>query len=472
MLKKRARLSVLLYLTADVITSVVAYFAAIYLRFMLEVVPNTKGMFPLRQYLYLVPFIAILWPIIFRVNGLYRLRRGRSRVEEVFAIVTGVGLGTLVMLATVNYMQVYGRTTFELSHWMLVLFFAANVSLTSIGRQVMRYFTELAWKHGKDLFRILIVGAGDVGQNVAARIQRHSELGFSIKGFLDDDPAKRDKSLLGIPVIGPTDEFDRLAAAREFDVAYVALPIDAHKKILHLVNTASQECVEVRIVPDLLQFLAIRTSLEDLDGLPIINPHDTPLKGWNSVMKRLMDIAAATAALVVLTIPFALIAALIKLTSRGPIFYKQERMGMDGRRFQIYKFRSMQADAEKDTGPIWAVQDDPRRTRLGAFLRAWSLDELPQFYNVLVGDMSLVGPRPERPTFVEEFKEKIPQYMLRHKVRSGITGWAQVHGWRGNTSIEKRIEYDLYYIENWSLKLDLRIIWLTLRRGLRHRNAY
>ncbi len=167
-----------------------------------------------------------------------------------------------------------------------------------------------------------------------------------------------------------------------------------------------------------------------------------------------------------------IIAILVKLSSRGRVFYKQERMGMDGRRFRIYKFRSMVADAEKDTGPIWTAPNDPRRTRIGSFLRKHSLDELPQFFNVLRGDMSLVGPRPERPVFVEEFKQRIPQYMLRHKVRSGITGWAQVHGWRGNTSVEKRIEYDLYYIENWSLVLDIRILYLTIRRGLRHRNAY
>ncbi|MBI2838632.1 MAG: undecaprenyl-phosphate glucose phosphotransferase [Acidobacteria bacterium] len=472
MLKRRARITVFLFASADLLSSILAYLLSIYLRFTLQVVPNTKGMFPIRQYLYLVLFMVAVWPLIFRVHGLYRLRRGRSRIEEVFSIVTSVGLGILIMLATVNYMQVYGRTTFELSHWMLVIFFFANVILTTVGRQLLRYLMELAWKQGKNLLQILIVGAGDVGQNVGERILRHSELGYKIKGYLDDDPRKAGTEYHGIPVIGTTDQFDQIARERSIDLAYIALPIEAHKKILRIVNLASHECLEVRIVPDLLQFMAIRTSLEDIDGMPIINPHDTPLKGWNSVTKRLMDIVFSAAALVGLAIPFGVIAALIKLTSRGPVFYAQERMGMDGGKFMIYKFRSMQDDAEKETGPVWARKDDPRRTGIGSFLRKYSLDELPQFYNVLRGDMSLVGPRPERPNFVEEFKEKIPQYMLRHKVRSGITGWAQVHGWRGNTSIEKRIEYDLYYIENWSLKLDIRILWLTLRRGMRHRNAY
>ena len=206
--------------------------------------------------------------------------------------------------------------------------------------------------------------------------------------------------------------------------------------------------------------------------MPIINPHDTPLKGWNSVMKRFMDIIVSSIALVLLAVPFIVIAIAIKLSSRGGVVYKQERMGMDRKKFMIYKFRSMHEDAEKETGPVWASKDDSRRTWLGTFLRKFSVDELPQFFNVLVGDMSLVGPRPERPNFVEEFKEKIPQYMLRHKVKSGMTGWAQVHGWRGNTSVAKRIEYDLYYIENWSLTLDFRILWLTLRRGIYDPNAY
>jgi exopolysaccharide biosynthesis polyprenyl glycosylphosphotransferase len=219
-------------------------------------------------------------------------------------------------------------------------------------------------------------------------------------------------------------------------------------------------------VPDLLQFITLRARLEDLDGLPIININDVPLQGFNAWLKRAIDVALSATALVVLSIPLAIIALLVKTTSRGAIFYAQERMGLDGRAFTVYKFRSMYEDAESASGPIWAREDDPRATPLGKWLRKLDLDELPQFWNVLRGDMSIVGPRPERPFFVEQFKHKIPQYMLRHKVKAGITGWAQVNGWRGNTSLEKRIEYDLYYIENWSVSLDLKIMWLTVFRGL------
>jgi exopolysaccharide biosynthesis polyprenyl glycosylphosphotransferase len=232
-----------------------------------------------------------------------------------------------------------------------------------------------------------------------------------------------------------------------------------------------KECVEVRLVPDILQYAALNATLEDVDGTPVINLSQVPLEGWSSLVKRVVDIAIAGAALLVLLPLLPLVAAAIWLEDRGPIFYRQERMGLDGKSFLILKLRSMRVDAEATTGPVWATRNDPRRTRVGELLRRWSIDELPQLWNVLRGDMSIVGPRPERPTFVHEFKHKLPQYMIRHRVRAGITGWAQVHGWRGNTSIKKRLQYDLYYIENWSLGLDFKILWMTLRHGLRH-NAY
>jgi exopolysaccharide biosynthesis polyprenyl glycosylphosphotransferase len=225
-------------------------------------------------------------------------------------------------------------------------------------------------------------------------------------------------------------------------------------------------------VPDLLQVIALRARLEDLDGVPVININDVPLQGFNSAVKRSIDIAISSVALLCVAIPVAIVALLVRLTSRGPVFYRQDRTGLDGKSFSIVKFRSMFDDAERETGPVWTVPGDPRVTPLGRFLRRSNLDELPQLWNVLRGDMSIVGPRPERPHFVEQFKHRIPQYMLRHKVKAGLTGWAQVNGWRGNTALEKRIEYDLYYIENWSVRLDLKIMWLTLIRGFFHKHAY
>jgi Undecaprenyl-phosphate glucose phosphotransferase len=252
----------------------------------------------------------------------------------------------------------------------------------------------------------------------------------------------------------------------------VALPLDEHVKMVSLVENANREIVDIKVVPDLLQMLSLRARLEDLDGLPIINIHDVPLRGFNALVKRAMDVALAGVSLIVLAIPMAVIAILLRVTSPGAALFRQERMGLDGKPFYVWKFRSMYDGAERSSGPVWAIEDDPRCTPLGRFLRRSNLDELPQLWNVLKGDMSLVGPRPERPFFVDQFKQRIPQYMLRHKVRAGLTGWAQVNGWRGNTSIEKRIEYDLYYIENWSIMLDVKIMWLTLVKGFFHRHAY
>ena len=240
--------------------------------------------------------------------------------------------------------------------------------------------------------------------------------------------------------------------------------------MLGLVEATNREGVDVHVVPDLLQFIALRARLENLDGVPIISLNDVPLRGFNSVLKRATDVAISAAALAALAAPFAIVALLIRRTSKGPVLYRQERMGLDGRAFDVYKFRSMYEGAEDATGPVWARDDDPRCTPVGSWLRRFDIDELPQLWNVFKGDMSIVGPRPERPYFVAQFKHRIPQYMLRHKVKAGITGWAQVNGWRGNTSLEKRIEYDLYYIENWSVALDLKIMWLTLVRGI-HRHA-
>ena len=251
----------------------------------------------------------------------------------------------------------------------------------------------------------------------------------------------------------------------------MALPAEEHIKLLGLIELTSRECIDVKVVPDLLQFIALRARLEDLDGLPVININDVPLQGMHAWVKRGLDFTLSAAALVVLALPLALVAAIIRWSSPGPVFFRQERMGLDGKAFTVYKFRSMRVDAEASTGPIWADPDDARATTVGRWLRRFDIDELPQLWNVLRGDMSLVGPRPERPFFVEQFKHRLPQYMLRHKVKAGITGWAQVNGWRGNTSLEKRLEYDLYYIENWSVTLDIKIILLTLVRGLFQRGV-
>jgi Undecaprenyl-phosphate glucose phosphotransferase len=299
----------------------------------------------------------------------------------------------------------------------------------------------------------------------------HRELGFKLLGFIDDRAVGDHIGYRGLPLLGTLGDADEIIRRERIDHLYVALPLEEHVKMLGLVEVTNREGVDLHVVPDLLQFIALRARLENLDGVPIISLNDVPLRGFNSILKRAIDIAISGTVLLCTSVLFGGIAILIRATTRGPVYYRQERMGLDGKAFQVLKFRSMYEGAEDETGPIWARDNDPRCTPIGRWLRLFDLDELPQLWNVLRGDMSIVGPRPERPYFVEQFKHRIPQYMLRHKVKSGITGWAQVNGWRGNTSLEKRIEYDLYYIENWSVGLDLKIMWLTLVRGLQ-KHAY
>jgi Undecaprenyl-phosphate glucose phosphotransferase len=473
MVRRYNRLLVLFYVVTDALLAIWAFVLAYVIRFESGLIPVTRGYPPIEQYFNILPFVTVLTPLAFQLQGIYRLRRGRSRVDDFFAVLVGTILAVVfIVLSTLVYQAYYAseaeraRGAFQVSQIVWGLFLVLNVGFTYFSREFVRELLERRWRAGIGLKRILIAGAGDLGRMVADRILQHRELGYQVVGFLDDRAGGDHIGYRGLPLLGTLDELGEIAQRERVDHLYVALPLEEHTKLLNLMEIASRECIDVKVVPDLLQFIALRARLEDLDGLPIINVNDVPLQGVNSWIKRVIDVALSGAAVALLAIPFGIIAALVRLTSPGPVFYRQERMGLDGKGFTVYKFRSMYIGAEDTTGPIWARDDDPRATPIGRWLRRLDLDELPQFLNVLKGDMSIVGPRPERPFFVEQFKHRIPQYMLRHKVKAGITGWAQVNGWRGNTSLEKRIEYDLYYIENWSVTLDLKIMWLTLVRGL------
>jgi Undecaprenyl-phosphate glucose phosphotransferase len=473
------RLLVTFHVLSDAALGVSAFILAYALRFHTGVIPVTKGIPPLRQYLNVLPFVALLVPLGFHLQGLYRLRRGRSRVDDFFAVFVGSILAVVFGIVATLYVQTYFATTaarqrgaFEVSQAAWALFLCLNVILTFASRELVREVLERRWRAGMGLKRILIAGAGELGRLVADKIIEHRELGYQIVGFVDDRGSGDHLGYRGLPLLGSIEEAADISTRESVDHLYIALPPEQHVQMLQLIESTSRECVDVKVVPDLLQVIALRARLEDLDGIPVINVNDVPLQGFNSLIKRSIDIAISATTLALLSIPLGILALLVKVSSRGPVLFRQERMGLDGKSFTIVKFRSMFNDAERHTGPVWAVADDPRVTALGRFLRRSNLDELPQLWNVLRGDMSLVGPRPERPHFVEQFKHKIPQYMLRHKVKAGLTGWAQVNGWRGNTPLEKRIEYDLYYIENWSVRLDLKIMWLTLLKGFFHKHAY
>jgi Undecaprenyl-phosphate glucose phosphotransferase len=473
MVKRHNRLLVAFHVVTDAVLAMVAFVLAYVIRFETGLIPITRGVPPLEQYLNVLPFIALIVPLGFHFQGLYRLRRGRSRIDDFFNVLVGSIFAVVLGIVATLYFQAYYATqaqrevgAYEVSRAVWGIFLLCNIALGYLSRKFIREALERRWLAGVGLRRILIAGAGDLGRVVADRILEHRELGYQIVGFVDDKAGGDHLGYRGLPLLGSLAEAADIVANEKIDDLYVALPLEEHMKLLDLVESTSREGVDVKVVPDLLQFIALRARLEDLDGVPVINLNDVPLQGVSAFIKRSLDIVISAGALTLMAVPGLIISLMIKRTSQGPVFYAQERMGLDGKQFTVYKFRTMPVDAESETGPIWADENDRRVTRVGRFLRRHDLDEWPQFWNVLTGEMSIVGPRPERPFFVEQFKHRIPQYMLRHKVKAGITGWAQVNGWRGNTSLEKRIEYDLYYIENWSVTLDIKIMWLTLIRVL------
>ena len=475
MIHRRHRITAAFYFAGDLVATLAAFVAAFALRFEVQVVPLVKNPPDFLRYLELVPAVLVLWPVVYYFHGLYQIRGGRSRVDEVLTLAMATVVATLLLSGFTTWYRPSvapgSLEYFTYSRAFLALFAVTDLLFVAGGRLLIRGAVRRFHLRGPNRQHILVVGAGALGREITGKLLLHRDLGLEVIGFLDDDPGKVGSLVDGVPVVGALKDLETVLAERTVDQVFVALPMEAYRKMMRVLQQVGKECVEVRLVPDILQYATLNATLEDIDGTPVINLSQVPLEGLSSLVKRLMDVAIAACALAVL-LPFLPVVALaIWLEDRGPVFYRQERMGLDGRSFQILKFRSMQVNAEATTGPVWAIRNDPRRTRAGEFLRRFSIDELPQLWNVLTGDMSIVGPRPERPTFVHEFKHKLPQYMLRHRVKAGITGWAQVHGWRGNTSVKKRLQYDLYYIENWTLKLDLKILWMTLRHALRH-NAY
>jgi exopolysaccharide biosynthesis polyprenyl glycosylphosphotransferase len=462
MIKQYVRRQATILIAVDIAATLFALATAWFVRFRLGVIPVTKGIPGSTAYWRLIPILAVLWPVVYSFHGLYRPRRGRSRSEEAFVIFTATALAVVMLAGIATFYR-----AFSYSRLVLVLFFAADVPLVVLGRLLVRSRWEAKWRSGVGVKRAVVVGAGRLGRSVVDRLVDHPEAGMAACALLDDEPSLHGGEYRGVPIAGPASAAAAWISGGRAETVFLALPLEAHRRTLEIVAATARAGGEVRVVPDLLQHITFRAGLEDWDGLPVVHLTETPVSGWSGLVKRGLDVMLSAAGLVVLLPVLPIVALIIRMTDGGPVLYAQERMGLDGRPFRMWKFRTMRVNAEEETGAVWATADDPRRTPIGRFLRRWSFDELPQLYNVLRGDMSLVGPRPERPEFVEEFKERFPQYMLRHRVRSGMTGWAQVHGWRGNTSLAKRIEYDLFYIENWTIALDVRILWMTLVKDLR-----
>jgi putative colanic acid biosynthesis UDP-glucose lipid carrier transferase len=345
---------------------------------------------------------------------------------------------------------------------------AATVATRVSVRLVLRRLRE----RGHNLRHIVIVGAGTLGRTIAERLQGAPWAGFNVVAFYDDDPAKEGTGVAGTKVAGSADRVADDVKRGGIDQVWIALPLRADLRIRAVLAALQTETVEVRFVPDIYNFTLLHHSMTEIAGLAVINLTDSPLHGVNAVAKALEDLLLAAIFLVLASPLMLAIAIGVKRSSPGPVFYRQERVTWNGERFSMLKFRTMPAGVEADSGPVWANPAQQRATPFGAFLRRWSLDELPQFINVLRGDMSIVGPRPERPEFVARFRQEIPGYMQKHLVKAGITGWAQVNDLRGDTDLRARIQYDLYYIENWSVWFDLRIIAMTIGHVIKSRNAY
>jgi exopolysaccharide biosynthesis polyprenyl glycosylphosphotransferase len=470
MIETRHRTLASIYLVNDAIAAGLAIVAAWFLRFETPLIPVTKGYQSLETYARLLPVVCVVFPLAFAVQGLYRIRPARGRAEEWIGVAAGSVVGTIVLSGILLWFRPAESQIVPYSRATLAIFFACVTVFAIAGRSVVRAIVVRRHRAGKDLDRIVIAGSGELARAVLERMRAHGEnLGYEIVGYLRNGDVGE---LPQLECLGSLAEAESVIREREIDHVFVAMPHASSAAMMSLLDTLVRSCVSIHVVPDLLQFMVLRSRVEDIDGLPTINLSETPLEGGSRFVKRAFDLAVAGTALVVLSPVMLLIALLVWIEDRGPVLYRQVRMGLDGKPFEMLKFRSMRVGAEQQTGAVWAAKDDPRRTRVGGFIRAWSLDELPQLWNVLVGEMSVIGPRPERPEFVEHFRAEFPHYMLRHKVRAGMTGWAQVHGWRGNTSIRMRIEHDLYYIENWSLLLDVKILFLTVIHGLRHENAY
>jgi len=464
-LKANARLFEQLTLVGDLLLIAACWVLAYYLRFYLSPIPVYRGIPPLAPYLYLLGPIVVVWAAAFRAFGLYRPRRLGSHLSEWVDIGKASTLGSLVLVAIMTF---FFRPQ-EFSRLVIVYFWVLSIVSVSLSRAAFREALRLARRRGYNLRHALIVGSGELAESVIERLRLRPDVGIHVLGVVGDD-----KGGLGPQTkwLGSYADVRRVLDSQDVDQVILAIPHEDAARLPMLVNAIGDDPVTIHVVPDIIRFASLRGGIEDFEGVPFIHLRESPLHGWNRVLKRGFDLVAGTLVLIAAAPFMAAIALAVRLGSRGPVLYRQGRMGLDGQRFSMLKFRTMPVDAEARTGPVWAKPDDPRRTALGAFLRRSSLDELPQLFNVLRGEMSLVGPRPERPVFVEEFRRKIPGYMLRHKVKAGITGWAQVNGWRGNTSLERRIEYDLYYIERWSLGFDLKILWLTFLRIFRGENAY
>lgn len=452
----------LVFLASDLFVTALAWFVAYWLRFTLF--PAQHGVPNIVLLVEGLPFVLLMAAIAYRVCGLYEIHRLRELPRELGEVCKAGGLLFLLSIAS----TFYRRDMYE-SRLALGLFPLIDVALLIVVRRALWSALTHLRSRGLNRARALIVGNGRLGRMVAETIANHAWTALEVVGFVDHPTAVDGESRRRL---GDLDQLAEVIARYDVDHVFVALPLSRYSELPEVYRALSDMLVEVQLVPETPQLAGMRLRTLEIDDLAFLSLRANPHQGWHKIIKRGTDLVVGTAALIAFAPLMALLAILIKLTSRGPVLYRQPRTGLGGEAFNMLKFRSMHLDAEQNSGPVWASAEDPRCTALGQFMRAHSLDELPQLFNVIVGNMSLVGPRPERGVFVERFRNEMPNYFQRHQVKAGMTGWAQVNGWRGNSSLRRRLQFDLYYVAHWSWWFDLKILWLTIWCGFGNRHAY
>lgn len=432
--------------------------------------PQT-GVLPARFYFAMLVWIVPLYLVLYTFFNLYTPKRVQQRRYEFANICKANAIGLLI-ITLVSFVLKKNPFFNNFSTRMVFYFFAVNIVAETLERNFIRYVLHSMRSRGYNQKHILLIGYSRAAEGFIDRVLSNQEWGYQIKGILDDN-SKPGREYRGIQVLGSTRELVDILAQNMLDEIAITLSLGEYAKLERLVAACEKSGVHTKFIPDYNHVISTRPYMEDLQGLPVINIRHVPLNApLNRFVKRSVDIFGALVGILIFSPIMLFTAAIIKLTSPGPLIFSQERIGLHNRPFHMYKFRSMEVQPPSAEKNKWTTPHDPRVTPIGRFIRRVSIDEMPQFFNVLKGDMSLVGPRPERPFFVERFKEEIPRYMIKHQVRPGMTGWAQVNGYRGDTSITKRIEHDLYYIENWTLGWDFKILFLTFFKGFINKNAY
>ncbi len=468
--RRAGTLFTLLLLLSDLAAIALAFFLAYWLRRWIAF-PPPVNISPYQAYLPMMAVQIVNMVVVFFFSRLYEAKRSVSSLDELYRLFAATSVGTISTIAFTTLLFKNSVLELDFPRVMTVYAWLVTTLLVIASRSLLGALRSQLRKRGTWAERMLIVGTGDVGRMILQKIRQAPTLGYQVVGFVNGE-AEPAQEIMGVPVLGGVEDLPRLIREHAVQEVIIGRPELSHQDLLTIISRCEGGQVGIKIYPDLFQIIATDLSMSDLGGLPLLAVRDVALRGWKLTLKRSVDLVGSTIMLICLSPLLMLITLAIKLDSKGPVFYAQERMGLDARPFWCLKFRSMRADAEKD-GPGWTSAGDSRITRLGAIMRRFSIDELPQFINVFLGDMSLVGPRPERPVYVEQFRRSIPRYMERHREKAGLTGWAQINGLRGDTSIAERTKYDLWYIENWSLWLDFKIMLRTaLNIVIGDRHAY